>query len=123
MRKVFQNQDKHKNMAEEKVKKKEEKKAKVSCSDPKCPTHGSLKLRGRTFSGTVVKKFPKRICIELERTVYVKKYERYAKKRTKLHARLPECLASEIHVGDFVEIKECRKLSKIINFVVVRKIR
>jgi small subunit ribosomal protein S17 len=57
------------------------------------------------------------------RTVYLKKYERYAKKRTKLHARVPDCMADEINIGDYVEIKECRKVSKIINFVVVKKIR
>lgn len=95
---------------------------KISCTDIRCPFHGNLSLRGRTFKGTVIKKFPTRVSIEFERTVYVKKYERYAKKRTKLHAKLPECLVEEINVGDYIEIKECRPLSKIINFVVIGKI-
>ena len=117
-------------MAEEKkAEKKEEKvvekkaKGKVSCADPKCPTHGEMSLRGRTFRGIVVKKFPKRIAIEFERTIYVKKYERYAKKKTKLHARLPDCLSEDIQVGDYIEIKESRPISKIIKFIVTGKIR
>lgn len=100
-----------------------ESKTDISCTDPKCPTHGSISLRGRTFRGTVISKFPKRIAIEFERTVYIRKYERYAKSKTKLHARLPDCMQDEIQIGDYVEIKECRPISKIINFIVVKKIR
>jgi len=93
----------------------------VSCTDPKCPFHGKVSLRGRTFKGTVIKKFPKRVCIEFERTIYLRKYERYAKKKTKIHARLPDCLAESVNIGDYIEIKECRPLSKIINFIVIGK--
>ena len=82
-----------------------------------------MSLRGRTFRGTVIKKFPKRICIEFDRTIYIKKYERYAKKKTKIHARVPEALENEIKIGDYIEVMECRHLSKIINFMVVKKIR
>jgi small subunit ribosomal protein S17 len=110
-------------MAEKEKKAKTEKKETTSCTDIKCPFHGKLSLRGRTFRGTVVKKLPKRVSIVFERTVYIKKYERYAKKKTKLHARLPDCLESSVQVGDYIEIKECRPLSKIINFVVIKKIR
>ncbi len=94
---------------------------KVECKDFACPTHGDISLRGRTFSGTVIKKFPKRIVIEFERTIYIKKYERYSKRKTKLHARVPDCMAKDINLGDYVEIKECRPISKIIHFVVTGK--
>jgi len=104
------------------MKNKKEEKMNNSCTDPKCPFHGTLSVRGRTFRGTVIRKFPKRITIEFERTVYLKKYERYAKSKTKLHARLPDCLADSINIGDYVEIGECRQLSKIITFVVTKKI-
>jgi small subunit ribosomal protein S17 len=80
-------------------------------------------LRGRIFQGTVTKKFPKRLTIEFERTIYLRKYERYAKSKTKLHARLSDCLAPSINVGDYIEIQECRPLSKIITFVVTKKIK
>lgn len=76
--------------------------------------------RGRTFQGHVTKKFPKRAVIEFERTVYVPKYERYYKKKTRLHARIPEEM--EVSVGDYVKIRECRPLSKIIHFIVVEKV-
>ncbi len=81
----------------------------------------TLGTRGRTFKGTVIKKFPKRVVIEFERTIYIKKYERYSKRKTKLHARLPEEMTKEINLGDYIEIRECRPLSKIIHFIVIGK--
>ena len=93
------------------------------CEDSKCPIHGHLKVRGRTFKGYVIRKFPKRITIEFERIVYVRKYERYKKEKTRLHARLPECMKDEVNIGDYVKIAECRPLSKMIHFVVVEKIK
>ena len=92
-------------------------------SDRDCPVHGTLKARGRIFEGKVIKKFPKRIAIEFERMVYVRKYERYTKSRTKIHARLPVCMEKDINIGDLIRIQECRPLSKIIHFVVVKKIK
>ena len=109
-------------MAEERKQKKESKQLNVECNDKLCPKHGNISVRGRSFKGFVKKKFPKRVVIEFERTVYVKKYERYAARKTKLHARLPDCMASEINIGDYIEIMECRPISKIIHFIVVKKI-
>lgn len=77
--------------------------------------------RGRIFEGFVTKKFPKRVVVEFERTVYVQKYERFYKKKTRLHARLPDNLANEINVGDYVRLRETRPLSKIIHFIVLGK--
>jgi len=94
----------------------------TECIDFACPRHGSISLRGRSFKGKIIKKFPKRVVIEFERTIFIKKYERYAKKKTKLHARLSDCMADEIGVGDYIEIKECRPISKIIHFVVFDKV-
>jgi len=105
---------------------KEEKIEKISqriCNDRDCPIHGNLKMRGKTFKGIVISKHDKRIAIEFERMIYIKKYERYAKTKTKIHARLPKCKEKEIQIGDLVKVKECRPLSKIIHFVFVEKIR
>ena len=77
--------------------------------------------RGRTFQGTVVKKFPRRVVIEFDRTIYVPKFERFSRKTTRLHARLPDGM--NIKEGDYIKVRECRPLSKIIHFVVVKKIR
>ena len=93
------------------------------CNDKDCPIHGNLKIRGKSFKGKVIRKFHKRIVIEFERMIYVRKYERYAKAKTKLHARLPVCMEKEINIGDSIKIQECRPLSKIIHFVVVKKIK
>ncbi|MBS3088313.1 30S ribosomal protein S17 [Candidatus Pacearchaeota archaeon] len=83
----------------------------------------SLPSRGRTFEGIVTRKFPKRIAIEFERTIYIQKYERFAKTKTRIHARLPDELADQIQIGDLVQVRECRPLSKIIHFIVVKKIK
>jgi small subunit ribosomal protein S17 len=95
----------------------------TSCNDRNCHIHGNLKTRGRIFEGVVIKKFHKRVVIEFERMIYVSKYERYLKSRTKIHARLPVCMEKEINVGDLIRIQECRPLSKIIHFVVIKKIK
>ncbi len=102
---------------------KNEKIAEAMCSDRDCPKHGNLKTRGKIFEGKVIKKFHKRVVIELERMAYVRKYERYAKSKTKIHARLPTCIEKEINVGDLIRVQECRPLSKIIHFVVTGKIK
>lgn len=81
----------------------------------------SIAVRGRVFQGYVTKKFAKRVVIEFERTIYVKKYERFAKDKTRLHARIPEGL--DVSVGDYVQVQECRPLSKIIHFVVTEVVR
>ncbi|MBD3247618.1 30S ribosomal protein S17 [Candidatus Pacearchaeota archaeon] len=91
-------------------------------SEGKAKIKTNIGTRGRTFTGKVTRKFPKRITIEFERMVYFNKYERYAKFRTKIHARLPEELEDEVNIGDRVEVRECRPLSKTIHFIATRKI-
>ena len=95
----------------------------AGCADSDCPVHGNLKVRGKTFEGHVVSKHKKRLTIEFERVIYLKKYERYAKSKTKIHARLPICMEDEISVGDLIKVQECRPLSKIIHFVVIGKVK
>jgi small subunit ribosomal protein S17 len=100
-------------------------KEKVECNDIFCPTHGKrrLKLRGRTFEGIVIKKLPGRVTISFERMFKIPKYERYERRKTKLHARLPDCLKDKINEGDLIEICETRPLSKMIHSVVTKLIR
>jgi archaeal ribosomal protein S17P len=97
--------------------------SKNSCADVTCPVHGGLKVRGRMFKGYITKKFPRRITIEFEKVIYVKKYERYKKNKTRIHARLPKCMEESVKVGDYVMVGECRPLSKIIHFVLLNKVR
>ena len=92
-----------------------------TCGDKLCPIHGTRKLKthGRTFRGSVVKKLPGRVSIQFERMIKLPKYERYEKRKTKLHARLPKCMADKVNAGDLVQISETRPISKMIHFVVV----
>lgn len=93
------------------------------CDDKKCPIHGQLSIRGKFFKGTVIKIFNQRVVIEFERLIYIKKYERFAKASTKLHAYLPKCMVGKINVGDIIKIGECRPLNKIVHFAVIEKIK
>ena len=106
-----------------KNKDKKNKKATVKCNDKNCPIHGQLSIRGRYFKGIVKKIVGQRVIIEFERLIFIKKYERFAKASTKLHAYLSKCLRDEINVGDIVKIGECRPLSKIVHFAVIEKIK
>lgn len=102
------------------VKKEEKNVEKVECKDKFCPIHGSekLKMRGRSFEGKVIKKLPGRVTIQFERMIKIPKYERYEKRKTKIHARLPDCMKSKVNVGDLILVDETRPISKTIHFVV-----
>lgn len=54
---------------------------------------------------------------DLERRVYLPKYERYEKRSTRIKAHVPEGM--EIEDGDVVTIQETRQLSKTKNFVII----
>ncbi len=107
----------------EKKKTKTEVTEKISCADEQCWKYGKLAARGRSFEGEVIKKFPRRIVIQFERTIYIKKYERYMKKKARLHARVSKCMENEVEIGDYVQIRECRPLSKIIHFTLIKIVR
>ena len=104
---------------------KKETKLEKDCKDRLCPWHGDkkLKMRGRTFEGTVIKVLPGRLTIEFERMRSMPKYERYEKRKTKIHARLTDCMSGDVVKGDLVQISETRAISKMIHFVVSKVIR
>ena len=92
---------------------------KQDCQDKKCPFHGEIKTRGRTFVGTIVSNpFHKTVNVEWTRRQHIQKYERYTKKRTKISAHKPECITAI--KGDKVVINECRPLSKTKKFVITK---
>ena len=91
------------------------------CNDMNCPFHGSLSVRGRQFTGTVISaKMRRTAVIEFERLNFLKKYERYEKRRTKLKVHNPDCINAK--EGNVVRIVECRPLSKTKNFAIVEKL-
>lgn len=94
---------------------------KEECDDKNCPNHGSIKLRGRSFKGTVVStKAHKSAIIEWGRLKFIPKYERYSKGKTRIQVHNPGCM--NIKEDDTVEIEECRPLSKTKKFVITKKL-
>lgn len=93
-------------------------KTKKDCGDKLCHAHGTLSLRGRSFSGKVVSsKMHKTAVVEWENTRFVKKYERYEKRRTRVKAHNPDCIGAK--EGDIVKITETRPISKTKKFTIV----
>ena len=88
------------------------------CDDVNCPFHGTLPVRGQVITGKVVSdKMQGSVVVARDYLHYVKKYKRYEKRSSKLHAHNPPCIGAK--VGDSVKIAECRPLSKTKTFVVV----
>lgn len=90
--------------------------------DLKDPFYGSLKVRGRVFTGTVVSaKMQKTVSVEWPRKTFNKKYERFEMRRTTVKAHNPESIDAK--EGDVVRIAETRPLSKTKNFVVIEVVK
>ena len=88
------------------------------CKDERCPFHGSLKVRGRLLSGRVVSTAGSGfVVVEMEYLHMVPKFNRGERRRSRLSAHLPPCIA--VAEGDTVTVGECRPLSKTVSFVVV----
>jgi len=80
----------------------------------------TIKTRGRTFTGVVVDaKMQNTATVEWERRMYVQKFERYEKRRTRVKAHNPENINAK--QGDIVKIMECRPISKTKNFIITEK--
>ncbi|WP_406660843.1 30S ribosomal protein S17 [Methanolobus sp. ZRKC3] len=89
------------------------------CDDINCPFHGELPIRGQVLVGTVVSdKMDKTVVIQRKHEILIKKYQRYEKRQSKIHAHNPSCISAK--VGDVVTIAECRPLSKTKSYVVVK---
>ncbi len=104
------------------IKKQKPVKSNQECNDPNCPFHGSLKLRGRTFTEKVVSSKSRRSAtIEIKTRHYIQKYERYEKRKTRLQVHNPDCINAK--EGDIVKVQECRPISKTKHFVIIEKVR
>lgn len=76
-----------------------------------------MKTRGAEFVGKIVSDGAKKTAIvERNYTLYIYKYERYLRRRSRIPAHNPDCMAAKI--GDTVRIAESRKLSKTKSFVI-----
>lgn len=94
----------------------------MKCRDKRCPEHGNVSVRGRTFVGKVVKfRADKSAIVEWPRIVNVQKYDRVFKTSSRVMAHVPPCM--KIHEGDRVRIGETRKLSKSKSFVILEVLK
>ncbi len=93
------------------------------CRDLSCPFHGFTRIRGKITQGVVVSKNSKNtVIIRRDYVQFIKKYQRYERRNTRLACHLPNCLNHEIGIGDFVKVGESRKISKTKAFIVLDKI-
>ena len=82
------------------------------------PFHGSVRVRGRTFTGVVISdRMMKTATVEWPRRKFRRKYERFEARRTRVKAHNPESVNAK--TGDLVRIAETRPLSKTKNFVII----
>jgi small subunit ribosomal protein S17 len=94
----------------------------TTCTDKHCPFHGGLKLRGRSFVGKIIRDvMHKSTVIEFPRKFYLKKYERYENRRTRISTHIPSCMT--VVKGDTVRIMESRHISKTKNFVAIEVVK
>jgi len=106
---------------EDKPKKKAAKKEAKECNDVNCPIHGSLATRGAVLEGIIASdKMDKTAIVQSDYKIRLNKYERYRSSKSRIPAHNPPCI--DATVGDRVRIRECRKLSKTISFVVTEKL-
>lgn len=88
------------------------------CDDGKCAWHGTLPVRGRMFTGIVrSSKSPRTVVVEWGYNRYIRKYERYERRSSRVTAHNPPCMHAR--QGDSVIIAECRPIAKTKKFVVV----
>lgn len=88
--------------------------------DKKCPFTGSVSIRGRILTGTVVStKMERTVIIRREYLHYVRKYDRYEKRHKNLAAHCSPAFVG-IQAGDLVTVGECRPLSKTVRFNVLK---
>lgn len=89
-----------------------------TCDDPNCPFHGTLRVRGLTLRGVVVSaKMQRTVVVARDYLHYDRKYMRYERRRSKIHAHNPPCINAR--EGDIVLIGETRPISKTVAFVVL----
>ena len=78
-----------------------------------------ISVRGAVKEGVVKSARAKKTAVvEISYYRKVPKYERLEKRKSKIHAHVPDGIA--VKEGDRVQIAECRKISKTKAFVVLK---
>jgi len=93
------------------------------CNDKCCPFHGTTRIRGKITKGVIVSKRSRNtVIIRQDYLQFVRKYQRYERRNSRLACHLPECLNNEVQIGDIVRVGESRKISKTKAFIVLEKL-
>jgi len=91
------------------------------CADQRCPHHGHVKVRGSFIKGVVAaSKMGQTVVVRVDYLHYVPKYKRYERRRSRIFAHNPPCVAAR--EGDRVTIGETRPLTKNVHFVILEKV-
>ncbi len=81
-------------------------------------TKESIPTRGMIFTGKVVSTRAKNTAVvEIDYLRKVSKYERYEKRRSKIHVHIPTGI--KVSDGDVIRFAECRKISKTKSHVII----
>ncbi|KAM3374317.1 hypothetical protein P3S68_013031 [Capsicum galapagoense] len=89
--------------------------------DKKCPFTSNVSIRGRILAGTCHnEKMNRTIIVRRNYLHCVKKYQRYEKRHSNISAHISPCF--RVKDGDNVIIGQCRPLSKIVRFNVLKVI-
>ncbi|KGU06703.1 40S ribosomal protein S11, partial [Candida albicans P87] len=87
--------------------------------DKKCPFAGTVSIRGKILTGTVVStKMHRTIIIRRDYLHYVPKYNRYEKRHKNVAAHVSP--AFRVEEGDVVTVGQCRPISKTVRFNVLK---
>ena len=88
--------------------------------DKKCPFTGDVAIRGRILRGMVTStKMNRTIVVRRDYLHYIRKYNRYEKRHTNVHAHCSPAF-KRIKEGDIVTVGQCRPLSKTVRFNVLK---
>ena len=80
--------------------------------DVNCPFYGDLRVRGTAMRGTVVSAASHlSATVQIVRQIYIPKYKRYLVKTGKIRVHNPAVINAK--VGDIVEFRQCRPISKM----------
>ena len=78
-------------------------------------------VRGKLIEGKIIKKKSKKTAhIEITRTKFIPKYERYLVKKSKFAVHVPEDI--DVSVNDIVLCGETKKISKTKSMIIIKKI-
>ncbi|HLD72333.1 MAG TPA: 30S ribosomal protein S17 [Candidatus Nanoarchaeia archaeon] len=92
------------------------------CTDKKCPFHGEINVKKELFRGKIIKKdIGHTATVEWTRQYFVKKYERFEKRRSRIKVHNPTCINAEI--GAEVLVAKTRPLSKTKHHVILKIIK